>query len=390
MGNNTRTRSKNDRRFQLVTILPKPHLLYVLPYLEQGGTEKQVLTLIDHFRRIYQVSLLAPMGSTSYQFEDLGIAYWQFSRWDFDFWQGIQALIQNIKIIQQDYPINLVHVHGSHELMAVVKLCLPSIPVLFTVHGYHGGAKDFSYWLSSQMANLFADRVIAVCQAEADILRRYGLNQKKVTVIYNGVKQQNIDTDRCQVLRHKFNIFPEEIIIGTVARLSPDKGVIYLLKALALLKSKYNNLHLVIAGNGAQKEILEQLTDTLELHQNVTFVGYLDRLGDLINLFDIFVLPSLQEAFSLATLEAMALAKPIVATTVGGFREQVQDGISGFLVPPTSVSGLVEALEILIACPQKRCQMGQAALVYYQQNFTIDRMFNQTGAIYKDLCFNSK
>ncbi len=365
--------------------MAKPHILYVLPYLEQGGTEKQVLALIDYFRYIYQVSLLAPIGSTSYQFEGLGIDYWQFSRWDFNFWRGIQELIQNIKIIQQRQPIGLIHVHASHELMAVVKLFLPNIPMLFTVHGYHGGAKNISYWLSSQMGNLFADRVIAVCQAEAEILKYYGLNKRKIKVIYNGVKKETTNPDRCELLRCKFDILPEQIVIGTVARLSPEKGIIYLLRALALLKPKYNNLHLVIAGNGSQKKVLEELTNSLDLNQNVTFVGYLDRLVDLISLFDIFVLPSLQEAFSLATLEAMALAKPIVATTVGGFREQVQDGITGFLIPPSSILCLAQALEILIVSPEKRYLMGKSAQAFYQQNYTIDRMINQTEAIYKEL-----
>lgn len=365
--------------------MSKLHLLYVLPYLEQGGTEKHTLALITYFRSIYDVSLLAPIGSTSYQFEALGIPYRQFCRWDFNFFRGIKELSQHIQQIDQQRPIGLVHVHASHELMAVVKLILPRVPVVFTVHGYHGTTKNLSYWLSSQIANWFADRVIAVCQAEADILQKHGLKSHKTTVIYNGVDSVTIDPDRCEELRQKFTIGLDQIILGTVARLSPDKGIIYLLQAMASLTPKHHNLHLIIAGTGAQRGELEQLVWELNLQKNVTFAGYLDRLHDLISLFDIFVLPSLQEAFSLATLEAMALAKPIVATTVGGFREQIQAGETGFLVPPKSSKELALALEQLITNPSRRQQMGRAAQIFYRQNFTAEKMLNQTKSVYQQL-----
>lgn len=353
--------------------------------MEQGGTEKQVLSLIDYFCHHHVVSLLAPIGSTSYQFEALGISYWQFVRWDFNFWRGIREVISHTRAIHHHHPIDLIHVHAAHELMAVVKLSVPNLPVVFTVHGYHGAGKNLSYWLSSQMANLYADRVIAVCEAEANLLKSYHLNPAKVKVIYNGVRCQPIDPDRGQELRDKFRILGEEIIIGTVARLTPDKGIAYLLKAVGLLREKYSNLHLIIAGTGKQATSLKQLADSLNLSSCVTFVGYLDRIQDLVSLFDIFVLPSLQEAFSLATLEAMALAKPIVATTVGGFKEQIQDGRTGLLVPPRSISCLATALEELITNPPKRLLLGKSAQAFYEQNFTIDRMLSQTASIYTEL-----
>lgn len=359
--------------------------MYVLPYLEQGGTEKHTLSLAVYFRQFYRVSLLAPPGSTAHQFTALDILPYHFPRWDFNFAQGICQLYQHLQAIHKQTKIDLIHVHAAPELMLAVKLFLPQIPIVFTVHGYHGAGKNWSYWLGSQLANWGADRVIAVCRGEGNILLGYGLKRHKLTVIYNGVCLPSISENSCQALRQKLALGEGEIVIGTLARLTPEKGITYLLEAFCQLVRQYNNLRLVIAGEGKQRHELEKQVTNRHLHSKVNFLGYIDRSENFLALVDIFVLPSLQEAFSLAILEAMALAKPIVATKVGGTPEQIPSAQIGMLVPPRSISGLTVALAKLISDPQLRQTMGQAAQAYYRENFTLEKMLQQTATIYADL-----
>ncbi|MFN3361249.1 MAG: glycosyltransferase family 4 protein [Pseudanabaenaceae cyanobacterium] len=357
----------------------------MLPYLEQGGTEKHTLSLIAHFRQYYHVSLLAPPGSTAHQFTDLGVPHYQFSRWDLRFAQGVAQLYRSLRAIHQQVKIDLIHVHAAHELVLAIKLFLPQVPIVFTVHGYHGATKDWSYWLSSQMANWAADRVIAVCRCDGDILRQCGLQPDKLTVIYNGVPTPPIAVDACQELRGQLQLQEGEIVLGTLARLTPEKGISYLLQAFYQLSQEYDYLRLVIAGEGKQRGELEKLVTQLNLGSKVNFLGYIDRPHNFLALVDIFVLPSLQEAFSLAILEAMALAKPIVATAVGGTPEQMGAGKAGILVPPRSISGLITALTKLIADPQLRRTMGQLAQAYYRENFRLETMLQRTALLYCDV-----
>ena len=102
----------------------KKHILVVLPYLNQGGTEKQALSLIIGLRDRYKISLLAPDGKGAAQFRVLPILQEEFTRWDFNFFKGLPELISGIKKIQKEQAIDLVHIHAAHELMLPVRLIL--------------------------------------------------------------------------------------------------------------------------------------------------------------------------------------------------------------------------------------------------------------------------
>lgn len=110
------------------------HILFILPYLNQGGTEKQALSLIKGLGDRYKISLLAPDGKGAPQFRDLPISQREFTKWDVNFFKGLPELISGIKAIQKEQAIDLVHVHGAHELMLSLYLALRKVPVLFTVH----------------------------------------------------------------------------------------------------------------------------------------------------------------------------------------------------------------------------------------------------------------
>ncbi len=371
----------------------KKHILFVLPYLNQGGTEKQALSLIEGLRDRYKISLLAPDGKGAAQFRALPITQREFTRWDFNFFKGLSELISGIKEIQKEQAIDLVHVHGAHELMIPIRLMLGKVPIIFTVHGYHGSGAKLSYQLSCWFSNWFANQVISVCEAEYNILQELGLKEQKLHLIYNGVKEPILDSSKSVELAQRFNLDPaHQLILGTAARLNEAKGLTYLLKAFAALTpspspsgrgEQEENLRLVIAGTGELEASLKQEAQDLGISDRVIFTGYLDDLPNLIQLFDIFVLPSLQEACSLACAEAMSQAKPVVGTRVGGIPEQVSDRHSGLIVSPRDPDDLAAKLAELIKDQELRDRFAQNGYERYRQLFAIEIMLEKTATLYE-------
>ncbi len=369
----------------------KKHILFILPYLNQGGTEKQALSLIEGLGDRYKISLLAPDGKGAAKFRKLPILQREFTRWDFNFFKGLPELMAGIKEIQKEQAIDLVHVHGAHELMLPVRWVLGKVPIIFTVHGYHGEGAQFSYQTSCWFSNWLATQVISVCEAEYNLLRELGLDEKKLHLIYNGVKEPILDATKSMELAERFHLNPEtQIILGTAARLNEAKGLTYLLQAFAALSpspspTEEQDLRLVIAGNGELEASLKQEALDLGISDRVIFTGYLDDLPNLMQLFDIFVLPSLQEACSLACAEAMSQAKPVVGTCVGGIAEQVSDLQTGFIVMPRDPNGLAAKLAELINDRELRDRFAQSGYVRYRELFSSEIMLAKTSDLYNFL-----
>jgi L-malate glycosyltransferase len=359
------------------------HLVYVLPYLEQGGTEKQALSLIAEFQDRYQVSLLAPTGKTLPLFLERRLNYTEFTSWDRNFFRGLRELITGIKAAYKRQSIDLIHVHGAHELMIPLRLLFPKLPIVFTVHGYHGASAEISYRLACLFANLWATRVICVCQTEYDLLVKFGMNPAKLETIYNGVPTPTIDRSIVDYLSKKFDLDPtNQTIIGTAARLSEAKGLTYLLQAFARVAKDKPNLRLVIAGVGELEQQLKQQSQDLGIADRTIFAGYVNNLPELMSLFNFFVLPSLQEACSLACAEAMAQQKAVIGTTIGGIVEQVTDGETGFLIPPQDVDSLADKLQYLLDRPELVDEFAQNGRQRYEEYFALDRMLIKTEELY--------
>src|SRR5207245_5777728 len=152
-------------------------------------------------------------------------------------------------------------------------------------------------------------------------------------------------------------------IVGFSCLLGRLKGVDVLLRAAATLPG----LLVEVAGDGPERPGLEAIDPS------ATFLGWQPRLDDLLARWDVFALPSREEAFGIAALEAMAAGRPVVATRVGGLPELIEDGLTGLLVPPDDPAALAAALARLAADPALRARMGQAARERAAACFPVER-----------------
>ena len=182
-------------------------------------------------------------------------------------------------------------------------------------------------------------------------------------------------------LRHRAT---PKIILGTAGRLVELKGIEYLLGAAALLKREFPALRLEIAGSGPHRAKLEEAVAHAGLREHVKFVGWIDDLTALLSRWDVFVMPS-HEGFPVAALDAMAAGLPLVATSVGGIPELIDDGKTGCLVPPCDTEALASRLRLLLSNPEMRQRLGTAAYAHVRDHFSSAQMTASFAQLYDEL-----
>jgi len=356
-------------------------ILYICPYLSIGGTEKHLLDLVKGFSRKYQLFLLAPPGETLEQFQSEGIAYYSFPRLEQEPLTGIKTFYKHLKRILREQQIDLIHIHAAAELVLLTRLVARRIPIVFTVHGYHGSMKGWDYWLAARISNCFATRVVTVARAEEDILLKKGIRSSKIQTILNGVPDPfKLKLQKPEILKD----IPEDgTIIGAIARLETTKGLTYLFQAFQEVFDKYQRLSLVIVGAGSKEAELKREVEELGISQNTIFTGYQKNIHDFLHCFDILVIPSLHEAHPLVLLEGTGHGKPIIATGVGGIPEVIEDGINGLLIPPADPGALVAKLTLLLEDAELRNRLGRNSRKTYEEKFAVSRMLLETEKLYQ-------
>lgn len=355
-------------------------ILYIIPYLSIGGTEKHLLDLVNGFQDQYQLFLLAPPGETLEQFTKHRIAYYPFPRLDQNLGEGLRNFFCHIKQIIRENQIDLIHIHGAPELMLLVRMVSRKIPILFTVHGFHGDMKSFDYWLCARFCNRFAAKVIAVAKAEEKILFEKGIRPRLIQTILNGVPDPlKLALNKPEPLR---NLPPDRVLIGAIARLETTKGIHFLIQAFTAIASQFPKLHLVIVGTGGKESELKEQAVQSGLNDRITFTGYQQNVHDYLHYFTIFAIPSLHEAHPLVLMEGMGHGKPIIATTVGGIPEVIHHGENGLLVPPAQPEALAAALGRLLTEKELPVQIGKKARESYEKEFTVERMLEETRKVY--------
>ncbi len=227
--------------------------------------------------------------------------------------------------------------------------------------------------------------VIAVSGAVRDDLLEQGMDPRRVTVVQNGIEIPQLDRREYERSRRKLGIPKDVLVIGTAGRLSPQKDYPTLLRAAARVKDSVPHSLFLILGEGYLRPGLEKLTAKLGISDRVRFLGYREKALEVVAGFDIFALSSLWEGLPLAVLEAMALAKPVVATAVPGTAEAVLEGETGFLTPLEDHTALAEKIIHLAENPQKARLMGLAGRKRGEENFGRERMVDEYEALYRRL-----
>ncbi len=303
----------------------------------------------------------------------------------------LDTLSKVLGIIRQRR-VDVVHTHEFPAMMGLAPAALVKrLPVVATLHGREHIATHRRRRLACWLAARGCRRVVAVSQAIARFLiEDVGISNSKVEVVYNGIDPRRYSLVKGNGrLREALAIPPDARVIGTVGSLYPVKGQTYLLQAMSRLVRDAPGLVCLLVGRGQLLAALQGEAASLGLAERVRFLGYRTDVPELLGLMEAFVLPSLSEGLPLSLLEAQAAGRPVVASDVGGNREVVEEGATGYLVPPGRPEVLADRIAALLSDPRKARAMGERGRARVQETFSLEAMARRYLTLYRS-CANGQ
>jgi L-malate glycosyltransferase len=359
----------------LPTVRPIRVLQLVLT-LGVGGTERLVIELVRRLsdRVSSAVCCIDEQGEWAGELAAVGVPVTELRRAP-----GFQpALASRIAKLAAAFGADVVHCHHYSPFVygQMAAVLNRRLRVVFTEHGR---LSDASPSLKRRMVNGLLGRLGAQIFAVSHSLREHmigeGLPAGRIGVIHNGIDAgpSPAPTARADA-RQRLGLSPSAEVLGTVARLDPVKDFDTMLESIALLRQARPGVKLVVLGDGPERKRLESVIRAKGLEETVVLAGHRSDARMLLPAFDVYVNTSLSEGISIAILEGMAAALPVVATNVGGNPEVVDDGRSGLLVAARSSRQIADASARFLESLEARRSFGDTGRNRVVTNFAFNRM----------------
>jgi len=365
--------------------------MHVVDHLGKGGLENGLVNLINRLdpeRFEHVVYAMRRLGPNADRLPGT-VRVMCMGKQDTDFPIQVRRLARDIREVDPQ----VVHSRnwGAVEAVAAARW-VGNRAVVHSEHGLETDAYTSEPWRRTVFRRLafeLADRVLAVSYQLRELhARRTGFAARNIRVIHNGVDAKRFFVDgRARArMRAELRIADHEFCIGCVGNLLPVKDQLTALKAIAKVSGVLRHWRFVIAGEGPERVKLETyMREHPEWQARVTLLGTFDRIPELLNAMDVYLLPSLSEGISNSLLEAMSCGVAVVATQAGGNPEVVEDGKSGLLFPAGDAAKLAEHLLLLEGSPEIRAQLAKDAMRRVRQEFSIDSMVRNYARLYESL-----
>ena len=261
----------------------------------------------------------------------------------------------------------------SHLFVRLLTGLYKSYPWIAFNHGYTAvDLKDRIYNYADRFSLPRAYRVVAVCGPFGKRLIARGVDRERIRIQHNSVKPFVVpNAEAVENVRRKHGI-GEELVVLCAGRLSTEKGQADLLEAVALIAKMPDipRFRLLLAGDGVERQHLEQLSARLGIQEKVIFAGHASDMRPYYAMASMLVLPSHSEGSPNVVLEALAAGLAVAATTVGGVPEILEEGRTGLMVPPRNSAALAEATARLLRDPGLRCRLASVGQEYVMRSFT--------------------
>jgi glycosyltransferase involved in cell wall biosynthesis len=373
----------------------KINILYLIDTLRDGGgTETHLAEVSARLDRKRFNCFICAFDCEQGPFvkrieENTPVAYIPVGRF-----YGINAVIQAfnlIKFIRENH-IDIVQTfHFKSDTYGVLVSKLAGVRRIISSRRDLGDLKESRHLMLNRLLNPFVDHFIMVCNTVAEAVKKTeGVPEERMTTIYNGVNLNsfNLDRERDVVsLKKELGISPDAFVIGSIAYFRPEKAYHILFEAIEKLDKSLKEWDLVILGDGPLEDHFKALCRKKGLEDRVKFMGSVIDVPRYISLMDVVCLvPNKNEGFSNAILEGMAMAKPIIATDVGGNAEAVIDGETGFIIPPDNTERVAEAILKLYNDWDLRKKMGKKGREVIDKKFVLQDMISKMEDLYTKIC----
>lgn len=355
-------------------------ILIIVNSLEFGGTEKQVVvdanTLIGYGHQVavaYNkegdlINLLAK-GINRYYIRSKNLA--------------LASLQIFFHLLLNRYDIVHSHMFWAEKISALPAK-LTGHRIVFNEHGL-GLWRRWYHILIMKFISLFADKIITSCDATKNVrIEREKLNRKKIITIYNSLNKVNEEIKKVDIpyfLKDK-----KQFIIGFVGRFNPVKRLDTFIDIAERLRTVITNFKIVLVGDGEDKKRVMREIENKNLEKYFYLPGAVLNIDQYYKAFDVFVLPSIREACSVALLEAGASGIPAIAFNVGGNSEIIQNGTTGYIIANKDIALLTRKIIYLYKNNYKRYKMGLAARNYVKNTFSVSKRLGKLTSLYKEKC----
>ncbi|MFQ5685362.1 MAG: glycosyltransferase family 4 protein [Candidatus Scalindua sp.] len=310
------------------------------------------------------------------------------------FKNDLPAFISIYRLIKRISP-HIVHTHTSKAgALGRLAAYLAGAPIIIhsphghVFHSYYGPVMTRIFVFAEKISSFMTNKIVALTKREKEEHLEVGIaSPEKFAIIHSGVMldelvNKSIDA---KTKKNELGIPPGYNVVGTIGRLVPIKGYKYLISAAKKIIEEIDKTVFVIVGDGYLKSELEKHAEALGVRKNIIFTGWRSDASEILCLFDIFVLPSLNEGMGRVLIEAMALGKPVVASSVGGILDLVRNGENGILVPPRDSDALGEAILQLIRNKDMAGELGKNGKAKIYPEFDASVMVRQVDDLYDSL-----
>jgi len=374
----------------------RTRVAHIISDLNIGGAGRYLLTLIRQSAfRDYDMTVLCPEGGALIEAlrsesRSTGVRVCGLSVADRSFDMGlVSELYAHLRANRYD----LVHTHASLA-GRIAAASLGHRNIVLTRHSITWGEaasapalRGLRRLVNRVVQTRLSAAFIAVSHAVRERLLEEGIPENRVYTIHNGVDIEEVEQEAAcpdsdiTALRARLS----NPVVGSLGRLSREKGHEVFVRAMPLVLTSVPQATFVIAGEGPEKPRLQSLARELGVEDKVTFTGYVSRAAAVMNVFDVFVMPSLSEGLGLAMLEAMVLRKPVVATRTGGIPEVIEDGSNGLLAAVGDPASLAECVVRLLQDSDLARRVSGEGRRTVETRFSASEMARKTAALYAAL-----
>ncbi|WHH58382.1 glycosyltransferase family 4 protein [Petroclostridium sp. X23] len=366
--------------------------LHLISGGDSGGAKTHVFSLLGELKNHIDVKIICFTSGIFYQeILDMDIPvdlFLQKHRYDL-------SVVKKLVTLIRDEKYEIIHTHGARAnfIAAILKRYI-RLPIVTTVHSdylldFDGSLYRRLVYTGLNMLSLkYMDYYIAVSENFREMLISRKYPPHKVFTVYNGIDFDSKISycSREQFLTdHGITVDQDDVLVGIIGRLDKVKGHEVFVKAAAEVASKAPQCRFMLAGDGNERKNLEEMAEQLGIRDKVVFLGFIDKIYDLINALDINTLTSYSESFPYVLLEGARLRKPTISSAVGGIPDLIKDGQNGYLFKSTDHSEMAEKLLKLVNNKDLRKEFGQKLYERARDSFSNKSLANRHIEIYREI-----
>ncbi len=361
-------------------------ILHIIHGLTIGGAEMDLLnksiTLATEYRYDITICCLLKRGDLAHKAENAGITVIgpiMKHRYDILGLYRLRHILTN-----QKWQIIHSHLFAANFIVALLINTIPHLPLslLAAEHAMAHRWSRFALWLDRFIQN-HVDIILMPSTATKNSYVAKGLNPQKIKVIHNAIDISRFNINKRvsrTYIRQELGLAPQDYLIGTICRLTQIKNLPILIDAIADI-----SVHLVIVGDGPEKDTLDAICKKKSLKNRVHLIGSRTDIPEILSAIDLFVLPSQSETFGLVIAEALLMKIPVIATNVGGIPELTKNGLYAQLIPPNNLNKLKDAILYAIDNPLIVYEQAEQGYHFIYKSLSTNTITKQQHKIYQTL-----